>query len=166
MSTPKNRSRTFRSLAAVALLGGLWTTPVEASPVMLAGAGSEKVHSTAITMMQKDGTTVFSVLPDYQGPLRAFAVILPVPADVTLDRVSTLKREYGDRVSLVSAPRFSEFFEMDPCDTEEKHEQEWERDMTVKDGTDFMGSMKTDSSKKVAKRKASTPRNSSARPQT
>lgn len=118
---------------------------------MLAGAGSEKVHSTNIFLMQKGETSVVTVHPDYEGPLRAFAVIVPVPKDVTKDRITTLKREYGDRVAQISAPKFAEFWEMDPCDTENVHEQEWERDMSVKDDTGFLGSVKTDASKKVAK---------------
>ncbi len=118
---------------------------------MLAGAGSEKVHSTNLFLMQKDGTSVLTVHPDYEGPLRPFAVIVPVPEDVTKDRITTLKREYGDRVALVSAPKFAEFWEMDPCDTETPHEQEWERDLKVKGDTAFLGSVKTDPSKKVAK---------------
>jgi hypothetical protein len=104
---------------------------------MLAGAGSEKVHSTTITLMQKDGMSVFSVLSDYEGPLRPFAVIIPVPKDVSNDDVITLKREYGDRVAHVSAPKYAEFWEMDPCD-EEKLEQEWERDRSVSSDTAFL----------------------------
>lgn len=150
MSTQKFRTRTFRSVVGAALLASLTAPSADASPVMLAGAGSEKVHSTAITLMQKDGTSVFSVLPDYEGPLRPFAVIIPVPKDVTEDRVITLKREYGDRVAHVSAPKYAEFWEMDPCD-EEKLEQEWERDLSVSSDTAFLGTVQTDPSKKVAK---------------
>ena len=143
--------RAFRPLvAAASLFAGLWSSSVLASPVLLAGAGSEKVHSTEITLAQKDGKSVITVMPDYQGPLSSFAVILPVPKDVTDARVSTLKREFIDRVSLVSAPKFAEFWEMDPC-SDEKFEQDWERDMTASADTGFLGTMKTDPSKKVAK---------------
>ena len=61
-----------------------------------------------------------------------------------------LKREYVDRVAHVSAPRFAEFWEMDPCE-KGKVQQEWERDMTANADTGFLGVMKTDPSKKVAK---------------
>lgn len=151
MSIQKSRSRTFRSIARAALLCGLLASPAHASNVMLAGAGSEKVHSTNLFLMKKGETSVVTVHPDYEGPLRAFAVIVPIPKDVTKERITTLKREYGDRVAQVSAPKFAEFWEMDPCDTETPHEQEWERDLTVKDETGFLGTVKTDSSKKVAK---------------
>ncbi|HXS17197.1 MAG TPA: DUF2330 domain-containing protein, partial [Polyangiaceae bacterium] len=123
---------------------------MSASPVLIAGSGSEKVHSTEVTLMKKAGKSVVSILPDYQGPLSGFAVIIPVPKDVSADHVTTLKREFVDRVSRVSAPKFAEFWEMDPCDTEEL-EQDWERDLTAKANTGFLGVMQTEPTKKVAK---------------
>lgn len=136
--------------AVVGLLACLWASTATASPVLYAGAGSEKVHSTDVTWMQKGEKSVITVLPDYQGPLSPFALVIPVPTDVTLDRVTTLKREFVDRVARVSAPRFAEFWEMDPCD-DAKLEQDWERDMTAKADTAFMGVMQTDPGKKVEK---------------
>lgn len=144
------RSTYFRRLALCSLSCFSWVSPTLASPVLLAGSGSEKVHSTDITLMQKDGKSVVSILPDYQGPLSGFAVIIPVPKDVSIEQVSTLKREFVDRVARVSAPKFAEFWEMDPCDTEEV-EQDWERDMTAKANTGFLGVMQTEPGKKVAK---------------
>lgn len=144
------RSTYFRRLALLSLSCFSWVSSAAASPVLLAGSGGEKVHSTDITLMQKDGKSVVSILPDYQGPLSNFAVILPVPKDVTPQQVSTLKREFVDRVARVSAPKFAEFWEMDPCDTEEV-EQDWQRDMTAKADTGFLGVMQTEPGKKVAK---------------
>lgn len=150
MLKPSLRSAYFRRLALLSLSCFSWISSAAASPVLLAGSGSEKVHSTDITLMQKDGKSVVSILPDYQGPLSSFAVIIPVPKDVSVEQVSTLKREFVDRVALVSAPKFAEFWEMDPCDTEEL-EQDWQRDMTAKANTGFLGVMQTEPSKKVAK---------------
>ncbi len=144
------RSFRFPSLALTAALGLSWVSGATASPVLLAGSGSEKVHSTDVTLMQKDGKSVVSILPDYQGPLSGFAVIIPVPKDVSADHVTTLKREFVDRVAKVSAPKFAEFWEMDPCNPEEL-EQDWERDMTAKANTGFLGVMQTEPGKKVAK---------------
>lgn len=150
MLKPSLRSAYFRRLALLSLSCFSWISSAAASPVLLAGSGSEKVHSTDITLMQKDGKSVVSILPDYQGPLSSFAVIIPVSKDVSAEQVSTLKREFVDRVALVSAPKFAEFWEMDPCDTEEL-EQDWQRDMTAKANTGFLGVMQTEPSKKVAK---------------
>jgi len=150
MLTQRTRRRALRALSAASLLACLWTSSATASPVLLAGAGSEKVNSTEIVLVQKGEKSVVTILPDYQGPLSSFAVIVPIPKDVALDRVTTLKREFIDRVATVSAPKFAEFWEMDPC-SDEKFEQDWQRDMTAKDDTGFLGTMKTDPKTKVAK---------------
>ncbi|HEX3775362.1 MAG TPA: DUF2330 domain-containing protein [Polyangiaceae bacterium] len=109
-----------------------------------------KIHSTQMVVMKKGNATAVSVMPDYEGPLEPFAIVLVVPSDVTADRVTTLKREYVDRVDQLSAPRFHEYWEQDPCDPGPV-EQEWERNMKV-DGAGFLGGGPTPSStQKVAK---------------
>jgi hypothetical protein len=61
-----------------------------------------------------------------------------VPADVTADHVTTLKREYVDRVDSISAPRFHEYWEQDPCDPGPV-EQEWQRSMKANASSAFLG---------------------------
>ena len=75
-----------------------------------------KTYSTQIAVMKRGSDTVVSVMPDYEGPLDGFALILLVPADVTSDKVTTLKRDFIDRLDSLSAPRFHEYWEQDPCD--------------------------------------------------
>jgi hypothetical protein len=116
----------------------------------MAGSGTEKVHTTQVVIMQKDGMSAVTLMTDYQGPLSSFAIVFPVPEDVDAADVVTLKREYVDRVDLVSAPRFAEFWEMDPCDPGPA-QQTWERNMTASADTAFMGVMQTDPAKKVEK---------------
>jgi MYXO-CTERM domain-containing protein len=53
------------------------------------------------------------------------------------DRVVTLKREFVDHVNVLSAPRFHEFWEQDPCD-QGPTEQEWQRNLKVS-GSGFLG---------------------------
>lgn len=138
------------TVALAALVASVVAGSASASPVLLAGTGTEKVHSTHVVLLQNGDTTVVTVQPDYQGPLAAFAVVLPVPKDVTIDRVAALKREFVDRVDSVSAPRFAEFWEQDPCDFGPV-EQDWERNMKADDSSAMLGVVKTDPSKAVAK---------------
>lgn len=127
-----------------------WSGTAVASPVLMAGSGSEKVHATQVIVMQKDGMSAVTLMTDYQGPLSSFAIVFPVPEDVDAADVVTLKREFVDRVDLVSAPRFAEFWEMDPCEPG-KAQQTWERNMTASADTGFLGVMQTDPAKKVEK---------------
>jgi MYXO-CTERM domain-containing protein len=163
-TTPPGKSRTGKfgglrgarcRLAWTALaLGASWGMPrvAEATPVLFAGKGSEKAlnHSVHLVLMKSGELTAVTLMPDYQGPITPFALITVVPADVTADRLTTLRREFVDRVDTVSAPRFHEFWEMPPCESG-KPEQEWERNLAASDSGAFLGVLKTDPSKKVAK---------------
>ncbi|MCH2109320.1 MAG: DUF2330 domain-containing protein [Polyangiaceae bacterium] len=140
-----------RSAFFAALLATTTLAPrASASPVLYAGSGTEKVHSTDVLIMQKDGASVVTVMADYEGPLQSFAMIIPVPKSVKRSGVETIKREFLTRVEQLSAPKFAEFWEMDPCD-EGKLEQTWQQDRTAKAETAFLGSVETKPSEKVAK---------------
>ena len=133
--TPHPELRRFRLLALPLLLSlCCWAAPASAFPGVFAGKGPARriSNSTQVVLLQKGDHTVVSVWSDYEGPLDRFALVLPVPSDVKLSDVRTLKRDAIDHLDEISAPRFHEFWEMDPCDTGAP-EQEWERDLTVKD---------------------------------
>lgn len=139
---------------AFLLVFGLILAPgaVQAFPGFIAGKGGEKavVHSTHAVVMKRDDRTAVTVMADYEGPLEDFAVVMLVPGDVTDERVATLKRDYVDRLDKLSAPRFHDFYEPDPC-MPGKWGQEWERSLKASDTGAVLGQFKTDPSKKVAK---------------
>lgn len=124
----------------IALAVALGAPTATALPGFYVGKGSAKRinQSTHVVIMRKGAQSVVSVMPDYEGPLTPFAFVMPVPSDVTMDRVKTSKREYVDRVENMTAPRFHEFWEMDPCEPG-KAEQIWERSTKVSEGTNFLG---------------------------
>src|SRR6478752_2249841 len=115
---------------ALAVLSG--APHASAFPGFFASKKAEpiKTYSTQISVMKRGADTVVSVMPDYEGPLEGFAMVLLVPADVTTERVTTLKRDFIDRLDSLTAPRFHEYWEQDPCDPGPA-EQEWERNLKV-----------------------------------
>ena len=146
---PARRSRRrgvscgLRVSSAVAVLAsalGL-ATPALALPGFIAGKGDTPrvSNSTQVVLLEKGDQTVVTIWADYEGPLDRFAIVLPVPGDVTLSDVRTLKRDAVDHLDEISAPRFHEFWEKDPCEPGEA-QQEWERDLRVKDSAaNFLG---------------------------
>src|SRR5690606_2861926 len=147
---PMNLSRRLIScLTVCAALGA--AAPASALNGFLAGKTDPdlKTHTTQIVVMKKGERTAVSVMPDYQGPIEPFALVLLVPGDVTADRVVTIKREFVDRVDTVSAPRFHEFWEQDPCDPAPP-QQEWERSLKV-EGAGFLGGGSISGGGKTAK---------------
>jgi MYXO-CTERM domain-containing protein len=116
----------------------LSAAPAAAFPGFMAGKGKPPVvHATHVVVMKKGPATAVTVMPDYQGSLEPFVVVLAVPPDVVADHVVTLKREFVDHVDTLSAPRFHEFWEQDPCD-QGPTEQEWQRNLKVS-GSGFLG---------------------------
>ncbi len=115
---------------ALAVLSGAGSA--EAFPGFFASKKSEpiKTYSTQIAVMKRGPDTVVSVMADYEGPLEGFAMVMLVPADVSVDKVTTLKRDFIDRLDSLTAPRFHEYWEQDPCDPGPA-EQEWERNLKV-----------------------------------
>ena len=118
----------------------LVAAPARAFPGFLASKTKTeiKVNSTQIVLMKKGNVTAVTVMSDYEGPLEPFAMVLVVPADIAPERVTTLKREYVDRVDTISAPRFHEYWEQDPCDPGPV-EQEWQRSMKANASSAFLG---------------------------
>ncbi|MEO8183458.1 MAG: DUF2330 domain-containing protein [Deltaproteobacteria bacterium] len=133
--------RRFGLLALASLLVFCFVAaPARAFPGVFAGKGSARriSNATQVVLLQKGDRTVVSVWSDYEGPLDRFALVLPVPSDVKLSDVRTLKRDAIDHLDEITAPRFHEFWEMDPCE-QGPPEQEWERDLSVKDpGINFL----------------------------
>lgn len=132
------------------LLATLTLAPgASAFPGFMAGKSQAPVvHQTQIVVMKKGPTSVVTVMPDYQGSLDPFVVVLATPPDVVADHVVTLKREFVDHADQISAPRFHEFWEQDPCDPGPA-EQEWQRDLRVS-GSGFLGASPGGATKKVA----------------
>lgn len=124
-----------------------------ALPGFYVGKNGEQrnANSTHIVIMRKGDLSAVTVMPDYQGPLEPFAFVLAVPADVTPEQVKVLKRNYVDRLEQMTAPRFHEFWEMDPCEPGPA-EQEWERNMQASADSAFLGGgMPTGGEKRVPK---------------
>jgi hypothetical protein len=101
-------------------------------------SGTATSSSTQVVLMMNDSETAVSVATDYKGPNQEFALVLPVPSDVVLKEVLTLKRHSVERLDELTAPRFHEFWEMDPCE-EGKTEQIWERSLAASESSDFLG---------------------------
>jgi len=135
----KARGSSFSALLGACLLL-LTAAPARAFPGFLASKTKAeiKVNSTQIVLMKKGNATAVTVMSDYEGPLDPFAMVLVVPADVTAERVTTLKREFVDRLDGISAPRFHEYWEQDPCDPGPV-EQEWQRNMKADASSAFLG---------------------------
>lgn len=141
---------------AIALLLGL-TASAEAFPGLVVGRGAalRSVHTTHVVLLAREPLTVVTVMVDYEGPLDDFAVLLPVPGDVEAGEVRTVKREFVARLEELTAPRFHEFYEADPCDPEPPV-QAWEERILPR-GSAFLDADDPDSGNDVVSRDIAIP---------
>jgi hypothetical protein len=131
--TPHPRPVTSLLLLVVALL---IAAPATAMPGFFVGKRDAKRtgYAAHIVLMKNDRKSVVTVTVDYEGPFEPFAFVMPVPADVTLDRILVLKRDAVDRLEQLTSPRVHHFWEKDPCALG-KARQIWERHLKVAEGS-------------------------------
>jgi hypothetical protein len=146
---PAPRKLTYGSLGLLATLS--ISSAASAFPGFIAAKKeTPRIHSSQVAIMKRGTTTVVTAMPDYEGSLEPFVVVVALPSDATPERVITLKREFIDRLDSITAPRFHEFWEQDPCDPGPV-EQEWERNLKVTGGGFLGGGAISGGEKKVAK---------------
>jgi hypothetical protein len=100
--------------------------------------GKRVNHASFVVVMRDGGTTAVTVMNDYEGPLDDFALVMPVPSDVAVDHIKMIKRDLMDRIDSITAPRFHEFWEEDPCDPTAPIQQ-WEQSRKASNATAFLG---------------------------
>ena len=126
------RKQGLRSWAWIAACA-VWASTAAGFPGVYVGKDDEArvAHTTHIVLMLGQEIGVVTVMADYEGPLAPFAVLLPVPTDVELSRVATIKRRFVTRLEQLSAPRFHTFYEQDPC-WQGPVEQQWDEHIAAK----------------------------------
>lgn len=105
----------FRALAALSLVAA--AGPAGAFCGFFVGkADADLFNDASKVVMVRDGDrTVINMLNDYQGPLRDFAMVVPVPVVLKKQDVKTPPREVFERIDAYSAPRLAEYYDPDPC---------------------------------------------------
>lgn len=79
-------------------------------------ADASLFNDASKVVMVRDGErTTISMLNDYQGDLKEFAMVVPVPVVLQKEDVKTPFRALFDRIDAYSAPRLAEYFDPDPC---------------------------------------------------
>lgn len=107
----------------------------------VAGADDELFNDATQVVLMREGTqTVLSMQNNYKGPIKNFAMVVPVPVVLMQDDVKTLPVDVFERIDTLSAPRLVEYFEQDPCYTEPPYEEWWDVDMSAGGVPEDMGS--------------------------
>lgn len=82
----------------------------------VAKADTKLFNKASQVVLIRDGNrTVLTMVNDYQGDPKEFAIVVPVPTVIKKDAVKTLDKAVVDHMDAYSAPRLVEYFDEDPC---------------------------------------------------
>jgi hypothetical protein len=79
-------------------------------------AGAELWNEASQVVLVRDGErTVVTMSNDYQGNLKDFALVVPVPTVLEKDQIHVGERRFIEHLDAYSAPRLVEYYDPDPC---------------------------------------------------
>jgi len=71
--------------------------------------------ASKVVVARKGEQTAVTMASDYQGDVREFALVIPVPTAVAREQIKIVDSALVDHLDAYSAPRLVEYFDPDPC---------------------------------------------------
>ena len=68
-----------------------------------------------MALVRSGDHTVLTMANDFQGELKEFALVIPVPTFIERDQIQVVEKALLDHLDAYSAPRLVEYFDEDPC---------------------------------------------------
>lgn len=82
----------------------------------VAKADAKLYNQASQVVIARDGDrTVLTMANDYQGDVKDFAIVVPVPVVLQQQQVKVTEPKIIERLDAFSAPRLVEYFDPDPC---------------------------------------------------
>ena len=103
----------------IAALFGLLFLPFQAHAFCgfyVAKADTQLFNKASKVVLAHDGDkNVVTMASDYEGDLKEFAVVIPVPSVITKEQVHITENALVDHLDAYTAPRLVEYYDEDPC---------------------------------------------------
>ncbi len=120
-SLKKTLAAAFAGVSAVALTGGA----VAFCGFYVAKADTKLFNKASKVAIMRDGDrTVITMANDYQGELKEFAMVIPVPVVLEEEQIHVTENAIIDHLDAYTAPRLVEYFDEDPCVLYERREMD------------------------------------------
>ncbi|MBW4553378.1 MAG: DUF2330 domain-containing protein [Aphanocapsa sp. GSE-SYN-MK-11-07L] len=72
-------------------------------------------QASQVAIARSDNRTVLTMANDYQGEVKDFAIVVPVPVVLQKNQIKVAEPKIMERLDAFSAPRLVEYFDPDPC---------------------------------------------------
>ena len=94
-----------------------WSTPTWAFCGFYVGKADTKLFNQAsqVVLVRDGDRTVMTMASDFQGDLKEFAIVIPVPTFLKREQIHVGDKALVDHLDAYSAPRLVEYFDDDPC---------------------------------------------------
>src|SRR5215510_5557003 len=73
-------------------------------------------QASQVVLVRDGDRTVMTMASDFQGDLKEFAIVIPVPTFLKREQIHVGEKALVDHLDAYSAPRLVEYFDEDPCD--------------------------------------------------
>ncbi len=73
-------------------------------------------QASQVAIAHSGNRTVLTMANDFQGEVKDFAIVVPVPVVLRRDQIKVAEPKIIERLDAFSAPRLVEYFDEDPCD--------------------------------------------------
>lgn len=71
--------------------------------------------ASKVVIAKKDAKTVITMVNDFSGDAKEFAVVIPVPTLITKEQVHVTENQIIEHLDAYTAPRLVEYFDYNPC---------------------------------------------------
>ncbi|MBN8532260.1 MAG: DUF2330 domain-containing protein [Alphaproteobacteria bacterium] len=72
--------------------------------------------SSKVVLASHDNKHVITMVNDFQGDLKEFGVVIPVPTKIEKEQIHVTENKYVEHLDAYSAPRLVEYFDENPCE--------------------------------------------------
>lgn len=107
------------AIAAALALAGLaaGVAPAQAFCGFYVAKADAKLFNEAskVVIARHDGKTVITMVNDYKGDPREFAMVVPVPSVLARGQIHVTENAVVEHLDAYTAPRLVEYFDPDPC---------------------------------------------------
>ncbi|MEZ5921259.1 MAG: DUF2330 domain-containing protein [Parvularculaceae bacterium] len=119
------------AMAAITATGGA----VAFCGFYVAKADTKLFNKASKVVLMRDGDrTVITMANDYQGDLKEFAIVVPVPVVLEKDQLHVGESAIIDHLDAYTAPRLVEYFDENPCDLRRYEEMAMAAPMASRNG--------------------------------
>lgn len=110
----------MKSIFSVAIILGMLIFPVKSvysfCGFYVAKADASLYNKASrVVLVHNDNKTVITMMNDYEGDLKNFALVVPVPVVLEKEQIHIGDSKTVDHIDAYSAPRLVEYFDPDPC---------------------------------------------------